>query len=225
MGEAVGQSLPLAVGVALSPVPIIAVVLMLTTPRARANGPAFVVGWLVGLGVVGTVVLALAGPGGASEAGQPATWVSWLKLVLGLGLLLVAVRQFRGRPQEGEVARLPRWMGAIDRLGPGQALGGGAVLAGANPKNLLLAVGAAAAIAQTGIPGGQQATAYAVFAVIGTLGVGAPVGLYFTRGKRSAELLGRMKDWMGHNNAAIMAVLCLVIGMKLLGDAVGGLLS
>ena len=44
MGEAIGQSLPLAIGVALSPVPIIAVVLMLTTPRARANGPAFLLG-------------------------------------------------------------------------------------------------------------------------------------------------------------------------------------
>jgi hypothetical protein len=223
MGAAIGQSLPLAIGVALSPVPIIAVVLMLTTPRARANGPAFVLGWLVGLGVVGAIVLALAGPGGASEQGQPATWVSWLKLLLGLGLLLVAVRQFRGRPHQGEEASLPKWMGAIDRFAPGQALGGGAALAAANPKNLLLAVGAAAAIAQLGIPGGQQAVAYAVFAVIGTLGVGAPVVLYFATGTRSAELLGRLKDWMAHNNAVIMAVLCLVIGVKLVGDALSGL--
>jgi hypothetical protein len=223
MGEAIGQSLPLAVGVALSPVPIIAVVLMLTTARARANGPAFLLGWLVGLGIVGAIVLALAGPGGASEEGQPAAWVSWLKLLLGLGLVLVAVRQFRGRPRGDEEAPLPKWMGAIDRFGPGQALGGGAALAGANPKNLLLAVAAAAAIAQTGIPGGQQAVAYAVFAVIGTLGVGAPVGIYLALGERSAELLGRLKDWMGHHNAVIMAVLCLVIGVKLLGDGLGGL--
>jgi len=223
MGEAIGQSLPLAVGVALSPVPIIAVVLMLTTPKARANGPAFVLGWLLGLAVVGAIVLALAGPGGASEEGQPAAWVSWLKLLLGLGLLLVAVRQFRGRPRGDEAAPLPKWMGAIDRFGPGQALGSGAALAGANPKNLLLAVAAAAAIAQTGIAGGQQAVAYAVFAVVGTLGVGAPVVVYFAMGKRSAELLGRLKDWMAHNNAVIMAVLCLVIGVKLIGDALGGL--
>jgi hypothetical protein len=222
MGEAIGQSLPLAIGVALSPVPIIAVVLILTTPRARANGPAFVLGWLVGLGVVGAVVLALAAPG-ASEEGQPATWVSWLKLVLGLGLLLVAARQFRGRPHEGEEAPLPQWMGAIDRFWAGQALGGGAALAGANPKNLLLAVGGAAAIAQTGIPASQQAIAYAVFAVIGTLGVGAPVGIYLAMGKRSAELLGRLKNWMGQHNAVIMAMLCLVIGTKLLGDALSGL--
>jgi len=224
MGEAIGQSLPLAIGVALSPVPIIAVVLMLTTPRARANGPAFVLGWLVGLGVVGAIVLALAGPS-ASEEGQPATWVSWLKLVLGLGLLLVAARQFRGHPHEGEEAPLPKWMGAIDRFRAGQALGGGTALAAANPKNLLLAVGGAAAIAQTGIPASQQAIAYAVFAVIGTLGVGAPVGIYLAMGKRSAELLGRLKNWMGQHNAVIMAVPCLVIGAKLLGDALSGLTS
>jgi hypothetical protein len=223
MGQAIGQSLPLAVGVALSPVPIIVVVLMLTTPRAQTNGPAFVLGWLLGLGVVGAVVLARAGPGGASENGQPAAWVSWLKLLLGVLLLLVAVRQFRGRPHQGEQAPLPKWMGTIDRFTPPQALGGGAALAGANPKNLLLAVGAAAAIAQTGIPGGQQAVAYAVFAVVGTLGVGTPVGIYFAMGKRSAELLGRLKDWMGQHNAVIMAVLCLVIGVKLLGDALTGL--
>jgi Kef-type K+ transport system membrane component KefB len=198
MGEAVGQSLPLAVGVALSPVPIIAVVLMLTTPRARANGPAFVVGWLLGLGVVGGLVLALAGPSAADDQGQPAAWVSWLKLLLGLLLLLVAARQFRGRPHQGEEAPLPKWMGAIDRFTPPQALGGGAALAGANPKN-------------------QQAIAYAVFAVVGTLGI------YFGMGKRSAEVLGRLKDWMAHNNAVIMAVLCLVIGVKLVGDALGGL--
>jgi hypothetical protein len=39
MAEAIGQVLSLGVGVALSPVPIIAVVLMLGTPRARSNGP------------------------------------------------------------------------------------------------------------------------------------------------------------------------------------------
>jgi hypothetical protein len=223
MGAAIGQSLPLAIGVALSPMSIIAVVLLLTTPRARTNGPAFVLGWLLGLGVVGAVVLALAGPGEASERGQPATWASWLKLLLGVLLLVVAVHQFRGRPHQGEQAPLPKWMGVIDRFGPGQALGGGALLAGANPMNLLLAVGGAAAIAQTGISGGRQAIAYAVFAIVGTLGVGAPVGLYFAMGKRSVELLGGLKDWMGHHSAVLLSGLCLVIGVKLLGDGLIGL--
>jgi hypothetical protein len=41
--EGIGQVLSLGLGVALSPVPIIAVVLLLATPRGRVNGPAFVV--------------------------------------------------------------------------------------------------------------------------------------------------------------------------------------
>ncbi|XVU26742.1 GAP family protein [Actinoplanes sp. CA-054009] len=223
MGEAIGSTLPTAVGVALSPVPIIAVILMLTTPRAKSNGPAFVLGWLAGLGVVGALVLLLAGPSASDGAGEPAAWVGWLKLVLGLLLLAVAVRQFRGRPRAGEPAAMPKWMDAIDQFGAGKALGFGALLSGANPKNLLLAVAGAAAIAQTGIPGGQQAVAYAVFAVIGSIGVAAPVVIYLALGKRSAGLLAALKDWMAAHNAVIMSVLCLVIGAKLIGDAIGAL--
>ena len=51
-----------------------------------------------------------------------------------------------------------------------------------------------------------------------TLGVGTPVGLYFAMGKRSVELLGGLKDWMGHHSAVLLSGLCLVIGVKLLGD-------
>lgn len=223
MGKAIGSSLPLAVGVALSPVPIIAVVLMLTSRRARSNGPAFVIGWLIGLAVVGAIVLSVAGPAGASKSGSPATWVSWVKIVLGAALLLVAAQQFRGRPKDSDEAALPKWMASIDSMKPLTVLGLAALLGGVNPKNLLLAVSAGASIAQTGISGGEQAIAYAVFALIGTIGVGTPVVIYFAMGERSAKMLAALKDWMGRHNAVIMSVLCLIIGVKLIGDAIGGL--
>jgi threonine/homoserine/homoserine lactone efflux protein len=225
MGQAIGSTLPLAVGVALSPIPIIAVVLMLTSRRARSNGPAFVIGWLIGLAVIGAIVLSLAGPAGASKSGSPATWVSWVKIVLGAALLLVAVRQFRGRPKDSDEAALPKWMASIDSMKPLTVLGLAALLGGVNPKNLLLAVSAGASIAQTGISGGEQAIAYAVFALIGTIGVGTPVVIYFAMGERSAKMLAALKDWMGRHNAVIMSVLCLIIGVKLIGDAIGGLTS
>ena len=225
MGQAIGASLPLAIGVALSPVPIIAVVLMLTSRRARVNGPLFVLGWLAGLAVVGTIALCVAGPAGASSSGSPATWVSWVKVVLGLLLLLVAARQFRTRPKDGDQAALPKWMASVDDITPLSACGLAALLAGVNPKNLLLAVGGAATSAQTGISGGQQAVAYLVFALVGTLGVGIPVGVYFALGSRADKPLNSLKDWMSAHNAVIMSVLCLVIGVKLIGDAIGGLTS
>ena len=65
VGQAIGQMLPAAIGVAISPLPIVAVVLMLATPRGRTNGPAFIVGWWVGLAVVGAIVLQR--PGGAAS--------------------------------------------------------------------------------------------------------------------------------------------------------------
>lgn len=225
MGQAIGSTLPLAVGVALSPVPIIAVVLMLTSRRARSNGLAFVIGWLIGLAVIGAIVLSVAGPAGASKSGSPATWVSWVKIVLGAALLLVAVRQFRGRPKDSDEAALPKWMASIDTMKPLTVLGLAALLGGVNPKNLLLAVSAGASIAQTGISGADQAIAYAIFALIGTIGVGTPVVIYFALGERSATMLATLKDWMGRHNAVIMSVLCLVIGVKLIGDAIGGLTS
>jgi threonine/homoserine/homoserine lactone efflux protein len=114
-------------------------------------------------------------------------------------------------------------MGAIDKFKPGATLGAGAVLAAANPKNLLLAVSGAAAIAQTGISDGQQALAYLVFAVIATIGVDIRVIIYFAMGKRSADILDGLKDWMAQHNAVIMAVLCLIIGVKLIGDAISAL--
>ena len=118
---------------------------------------------------------------------------------------------------------MPKWMAAIDKATPPAALGLAAVLSGANPKNLLLAVAGGAAIAQTGIPGGQQAIAYLIFALIGTLGVGIPVGIYFAMGARSDKLLAGLKDWMTQHNAVIMSVLCLVIATKLIGDGISGL--
>jgi len=99
MNEAIGQVLPLAVVAALSPFPIIAVVLMLATPRARTNGPAFLLGWIVGITAVGTIVLLVSSGVDATDDDRQATWVSLLELALGLLLVALAVKQWRGRPR------------------------------------------------------------------------------------------------------------------------------
>jgi threonine/homoserine/homoserine lactone efflux protein len=222
MGQAIGQVLALAVGVGLSPIPIIGVVLMLATPRARSNGPAFLIGWIVGLAVVGTIVLLVSSGAEASEGGAPADWVNVLKLVLGASLLLLAAKRWRGRPQAGGEAELPAWMSAVDHFTATRSAALGVALAAINPKNLILVVGAAAAIAQTGTAAGKQAIALAIFVVIATIGTGLPVLLYFTMGERSERMLGELKGWMAQNNATIMAVICLLIGAKLIGDGISG---
>jgi hypothetical protein len=222
MGQAIGQVLSFGVGVSLSPIPIVGVVLMLGTPRARANGLAFLAGWIGGLAVVGTVVLLLSSGADASEQGQPADWVNVLKLVLGVLLLGVAVKQWRARPHEGATATMPKWMQTIDTFSAPKAAGLAVLLSAVNPKNLLLVVGAAAAIAQTGVSAGDQAVALAIFVAIGTIGPGAPVAIYFAMGDRSKRVLDELRDRMSQNNTAIMAVICLIIAAKLIGDGISG---
>jgi threonine/homoserine/homoserine lactone efflux protein len=223
VGDAIGQMLPSAIGVAISPMPIVAVVLMLVTERGRVNGPAFVIGWWLGIAIVGGLVLALSSGANASDDGEPATWVGALKLILGLGLLLLAAKQWQARPREPGSGEMPAWMSTLDSLSPAKAGGLAAVLAGVNPKNLLLIVAGAAAIAQTGIDAGEQAIALVIFILIASLGVMAPVVAYFLLGERSQAMLADLKDWLTQNSATIMAVVLLVLGFKLVGDGISGL--
>lgn len=223
MSQAIGEVLPLAVGVALSPVPIVGMVLVLATPRARANSLAFLAGWVAGLAVVGTVVLLVAGGAEATEEGGAADWVSVLELLLGALLLRLAVKRWRDRPAAGQEAPMPGWMRAIDSFRAPKAAGLAVLLSAVNPKNLLLVVAAATSIAQTGAGAGPQAAALAVFVLIGSLGIGAPVAIYFAMGEHSKRILGDLRGWMAHNDAAIIAVICLVIAAKLIGDGIAGL--
>jgi hypothetical protein len=220
VGSAIGQSLPVAVGVLISPLPIVAVVLMLVSERARANALAFVTGWFLAvLAVVGVVAL-VAGSAAPDDDG-PAAWTGWLKILLGVLLLLVSVRQWRGRPRGDDEPPAPTWMAAIDGFTPLRSAGLAVLLGAVNPKNLLLVVSGGTAIAATA-PASTSTTVVAalVFAVVASAGVVSPVVIYFAMGDRAAAVLDELKTWMVRNNAAIMAVLLLVLGTKMLGDGI-----
>jgi len=116
----------------------------------------------------------------------------------------------------------PRFSGALDNFTPVKAGGAGVALSALNPKNLLLTVAGAAAIAETGIPAGQQAGAYAVLVVIASLRVATAVVIFFALGDRSTQVLDGLKTWLAMHNNAIMAVLMLVIGVKLIDNAISG---
>jgi threonine/homoserine/homoserine lactone efflux protein len=223
VGQAIGQMLTMAVGVALSPIPIIASVLLVSSPRGRVNGPAFVVGCAASAAVIGGVLLAVGVGSGTSDSGDPSTGTSVLKLVLGIVLLGMAARQWRGRPVGDEDPPLPKWMGALDGFSPQKSLLAGLVVTGLNPKNLLLVIAGAAAVASADATAGEEAVAWAIFTLIAIVGVATPVVISFAMGDRSEELLQRLRTCMAHNSGVIMAVILLLIGVKLLGDGIAGL--
>ncbi|GIG68487.1 GAP family protein [Phytomonospora endophytica] len=221
MGGAIGDLLPLAVGVAISPVPIIAVILMLLAPRAGGTSLGFLLGWVAGVIVVAGLFWWLTGVTDLGSGGEPSAGASWLKLLLGVVMLALAVKQWRGRPAAGEAAKLPAWMAAIDRFTPAKALGLGFVLSAVNPKNLALCVAAGAALG--GLSVGPGLAAMAVFVLVAVSTVAVPVIGYAVAAERMRGPLDGLKVWLEANNATVMAVLLLVLGVTLVGKGVGGL--
>ena len=143
-------------------------------------------------------------------------------LVLCVLLQLVAARQWRARPVGPEEPATPKWMGALDGFTAVKALAAGVALSALNPKNLLLAIAGAAVVAQAELSTGQEAATWLVFIVLASVGVAAPVVIAISMGDRSRQVLDRLKNWLAYNNTVIMAVLLLVIGVKLIGDAISG---
>lgn len=221
MNAVIGDILPLALAVAISPIPIIATILMLMSPKPRPLGLSFLGGWVVGIGVAVVAFTLLGGILPEPETGDSRPVMGTIQLIVGALLLLMAVKQWRGRPRAGEDAELPKWMAAIDTMKPGAALGLALLLSAVNPKNLLLAVAAGASIGRAQLGTGPAAIVIAVFVVIAAVTVAAPVVLYLVAPGKAADVLDEVRAWLVANNAAIMAVLLLVIGTQLLGKGIG----
>ena len=173
MGTAIKDILPLAIGVALSPLPIVAVILMLFSKKARSTSLSFLLGWFLGVTVVATVVVFVADPAQQATGGEDFPLTIILHLVLGVSLLFLAYQDWKKRPKPGEEVEVPKWMSSIDSMTAGKALVMGALLSAVNPKNLALILGAGVAIAAAGLNSTQTIIALIVFIIIACVSVAA----------------------------------------------------
>ena len=218
MAEVIGDILGFAVGIAVSPVPIAAVILMLFASKARVTGPSFLIGWLTGITLVVTVVLFVPGLGG--DTGEPSTTTGVIKGILGLLLLFAAARQWVSRPRQDDETTMPKWMTGVDTMSGGGAFGLALLLTVLDPKNLLLAAAAGAVIGAADLNTGETVLAVGAFTIVASVTIAIPVVGYLIAGDRIQPALDNTKDWMIQNNPAVMSVLLLIFGVILVGDAI-----
>lgn len=223
MTDALGQLFGSGIGVALSPIPVIAVILMLTTPRGRVTGVAFMLGWLVGLTVATAIVLLVAN--GADDASSTAAdGVHIATLLIGLLFLALAVKQWKSRPKQGVEPELPKWMAGIDGFAPPKCFLLGALLSGVNPKNLALAVSAGVALSEAASSSSDKAVGAAIFIAIGSVSVAGPVIGSLVAPSRTAPLLAGAKQWLGEHNSTIMFVVFVLLGATKTGEGLASVL-
>jgi threonine/homoserine/homoserine lactone efflux protein len=224
LNQVIGELLPAAAAVALSPIPIVAIVLVLHSPAARVNGLAFAVGWVAGLAVVSTLVVVIFG-GASDPDSNAATGVDWGTTAIGALFLVMAAQQWKKRPRDGEVPKMPGWMATIESVSAGKAALLGAALSGANPKNVALTLAASASIAQAGLDRADTTLAIAIFVAIGSATVVGSVAFYLIAPRRAERPLASIKQFMANNNATVMMVVLLLLGAKFLGDGLSGIWS
>ena len=221
MRQVVGEVLPFAVIVMVSPINIVTSILLLFSERPLLNASCYLGGFVAGLAAVVGGLTAVAGAVHLDPGSNQSRGASALLLALGAGLIVVAVRTFRGRPGPDDPSSLPGWMDGIAGFGSGRSLGVGAGIGAGNPKNIVVALGTAVAVSSVGLPVGQQVTVLAIYVVLASIGVATPILAMLVLGDRAGTVLEGWRTWLTRNNTAMMAVIYLFFGVYLIGKFLG----
>jgi hypothetical protein len=217
MSQAVGLMLPFAVGIALSPVPIAAVILMMLSLHPGIGGRMFVAGWAVGLLVAVVVLTTLLGWLGVGAFATP------LRLLLGVVLLVFAWERASAGGGSRRESEGPAWVSGLDRLAADRAFAMGALQAGLDPRKLVLIAAVGMLFVTARLPTGEALIASLAFSVVGSLGVAAPLVVGQRAGTAGRARLDAVRARLVEDNSVITAVTLLLLGALLVGQGLAGL--
>jgi hypothetical protein len=218
MTKALTDIIPFAVGVALSPLPVAALLLMLLSEHETVNGRAYVLGWI---GAVGGLASATVLAHVSFEPSHPPVAVRAAELAIGLILVAGAVLAWIRRPRTAADPRPARWLSATDAISQRGAAALAVALALLNLKDATLTIGAGAAISDARITAGQSILALAVFAAVATITVAAPFLFAVVAGQRAKPTLRRWHGWLDRNGTAVGASVISLAGAFLVTAGLG----
>jgi hypothetical protein len=212
--------IPHAVAVALSPMPIAALILLLLSNKAKLNSVAFMFGWVFGL-IINIAVFAFIF--NQQPINSAKTWLNIvINVALGLLLLYFAFVEWKSRPKPGIEPPMPKWMKLLESMSPILAFAIAFSLITINSKNTILDITVGAAIGQLTNTTGQAIIAILVYTFIASITIVVPVIAFLIFGDKLSKALQITKEWFVYNSATILFILFLILGVNLLCKAFGG---
>ncbi len=208
--EALGISVPLALGISAAPWAIITLMILLLTPRAVSNAYAFLIGWFIGLMLVGLVVIN--SPGLINESGEPSRLMGWIRLGMGVVFLVSSLFLFRNIPKRKDQQKMPKWIEKVDSFGIFHASGLGFFHSALNLKNSSMVVVGAASIARQGLTSWQELAVFLLFCVIASIGVMIPHIIFLLFRKNTELLFGKIKIWILKNRVLVLLLILIIFG-------------
>lgn len=226
MGETASRILLFAVVAAASPVALLATLGVLTSRRGRANGMAFVAGFVLGQAAAFLAAFLVGSAATTDRPGDRGELGAGLELAFGIGLLALAwpERQHRAPPAGARSSKTDRLLGRLRGLRPGTAFSVGALLGVGGAKRLTITIVAGATVGLAGLPPVQDAVLGALYVTIAAVLAWAPVAVYVVAGERADRWLEAAEAWLSANERRLTFFSTLFFGFLLTSDALFRLL-
>jgi Sap, sulfolipid-1-addressing protein len=216
---------------ATSPLALGATLAVLKSTRPRINGIAFAIGFFAAQAIVLLLAFAIGDASFSEPKDNHETITSLVALALGVALLAAAAA-VRSRSRRPRVPREPRAAGArtkamvtrLSRLKPAAALGTGIALGIGGPKRLGLTFIVAATISGAALGSAEEVSLVAVYVLVASVLVWAPVALYVFFGTRATDWIAHAQAWVSEHQEPLTFYPSLVVGLGLTVDALFRLL-
>ena len=195
----------LGLAVAVSPLPILAAVLMMASSQRIRDALALASGWFVSIGVSCAAVMLL-GDSMPKSNGHPNPKILGIAdMAFGLLIAVLALRGWRKFKRNPE-ASIPKWLDRVGSMSIVFSFGLGLFLP---PTVIAFAAGNEIAQQHLGIPG--EWIAVAVFAVIGSIGVFTPILIVAGQPSKSRSRLSTWQQWLQSHWQEVLVTLFGVI--------------
>ncbi len=208
--EILGITLPLSLGIAAAPWAIISLMILLLTPRAVSNAYAFMMGWFIGLILVGIVVLN--SPGLMDDSGEPSRLMGWIRLGMGMVFLITSLFFIKKIPKATEQQTVPKWIEKVDAFGFFHAAGIGLFMSTLNLKNSSMVVVGVASIGRHGLNSTQELITFLLFCLIASIGVLIPLAIFLLFRKNTELIFGKIKIWILKNRVLVLLLILIIFG-------------
>ena len=211
----IGTITPLAIGVAISPLPIVGMLVLLLTKGARRNSLVMLSSWILGNAAAIGVAVIFAGhlPEPKHGTDLPAEYL--FAALIGAALIGTAAISYLSRRRKPHAGEPPAWLSSVDNLTPW----GGAVIALSNaitsPKNLAFTITAGLIISKSIGNYAERVAAGFYYVLIATTLIAVPVVFFYIGGEKSVVVLTRWKDKITMHASAFIEIVLLVIGIAM----------
>ena len=206
----------MAMAITLSPGPILAIVVLLMTKKAKVNGLLFLLGWFIGIQIIASAIIFM--PGVIADHGGMSDHTGTAKIILGTVLLVLILPIYLKKKKEGDKVRVPAVFNKLDGFGPVKIFIIGFVFSAVSVKNIALSASGAAHIHTTSlIDYFETLLAVFYFSIIASLTILIPIILYLSSPEKVMVELLKLRNWLVKHHWDLVMIMLFVAGVLLIG--------